>query len=87
MTEEMDLLSRSVALPNAFLRVALGLNICMHGIVRWATGLRSFAESLLPIFQKTLCPDGPATASATCCQSSKQQSVLAYSLVSRLGAP
>ena len=56
MTEETDLLSRSVALPYAFLRIALGLNICMHGIVRWATGLRSFAESLLPIFQKTPMP-------------------------------
>ena len=56
MTKEMDLLSRSVALPYALLRIAVGLNICMHGIVRWATGLRSFAESLLPMFQKTPLP-------------------------------
>src|SRR5579863_7377124 len=56
MTEEMDLMSRSVALPYALLRIALGLNICMHGIVRWATGLRSFAESLVPMFQKTPMP-------------------------------
>jgi thiosulfate dehydrogenase (quinone) large subunit len=56
MTEEFDLLSRSVALPYALLRIALGLNICMHGIVRWATGLRGFAESLLPMFQKTPVP-------------------------------
>jgi hypothetical protein len=87
MTEEMDLWSRSVALSNALLRVALGFNICMHGIVRWAADLRSFAESLLPMFQRTPCPRGPCTASATCCRSSKQQSVLAYFLVSRLGAP
>jgi hypothetical protein len=33
MTEEMDLLSRSVALPYAFLRIALGLNICMASFV------------------------------------------------------
>jgi thiosulfate dehydrogenase [quinone] large subunit len=28
----------------------------MHGIIRWAAGLRSFAESLLPMFQKTPLP-------------------------------
>ena len=56
MTEEMDLWSRSATLPYALLRVALGLNICMHGIVRWAAGLRSFAESLLPMFQRTPLP-------------------------------
>ena len=56
MTEEMDLCSRSATLPYALLRVALGLNICMHGIVRWAAGLRSFAESLLPMFQRTPLP-------------------------------
>jgi thiosulfate dehydrogenase [quinone] large subunit len=56
MTEEMDLWSRSVALPYALLRIALGLNICMHGIVRWAAGLRTFAESLLPMFEKTPLP-------------------------------
>ena len=49
----MDLRSKDVALSYALLRIALGLNICMHGIVRWAAGLRSFAESLLPMFQKT----------------------------------
>jgi thiosulfate dehydrogenase (quinone) large subunit len=56
MTEEMDLCSRNVALPYALLRIALGLDICLHGIVRWAAGLRSFAESLLPMFQKTPLP-------------------------------
>ena len=56
MTEEMDLWSKSVALSYALLRVALGVNICMHGIVRWAAGLRSFAESLLPMFQRTPLP-------------------------------
>jgi len=56
MTEEIDLWSRNVALSYSFLRVALGLNICMHGIVRWAAGLRSFAESMLTMFQKTPLP-------------------------------
>lgn len=56
MTEEKDLWLREVALSYALLRVALGLNICLHGVVRWAAGLRNFAESLLPIFQKTPLP-------------------------------
>src|SRR3974390_2463965 len=56
MTEEMDLCSRSATLPYALLRVARGLNICLHGIVRWAAGLRTFAESLLPMFERTPLP-------------------------------
>jgi hypothetical protein len=56
MTEERDLRLRGVALPYALLRIALGLNICLHGVVRWALGLRNFAESLLPMLQKTLLP-------------------------------
>jgi len=72
MTEEKDLWLRDAALSYALLRVALGLNICLHGVVRWAAGLRNFAESLLPMFQKTLCPRGPSTASATCCLLSRR---------------
>jgi thiosulfate dehydrogenase (quinone) large subunit len=56
MAEEMDLWLRDVTLAYALLRIALGLNICLHGVVRWAAGLRNFAESLLPIFQKTPLP-------------------------------
>ena len=56
MTEEKDLWLRGVALSYALLRIALGLNICLHGVVRWTLGLRNFAESLLPMFQKTLLP-------------------------------
>ena len=56
MTEEKDLWLRDAALSYALLRVALGLNICLHGVVRWAAGLRNFAESLLPMFQKTPLP-------------------------------
>jgi thiosulfate dehydrogenase [quinone] large subunit len=55
MSEEKDLWLREVALY-ALLRVALGLNICLHGVVRWAAGLRNFAESLLPMFQRTPLP-------------------------------
>jgi thiosulfate dehydrogenase (quinone) large subunit len=40
----------------AILRVSLGLNICLHGVVRWAAGLRSFAQSLVPMFGKTILP-------------------------------
>jgi thiosulfate dehydrogenase (quinone) large subunit len=56
MTEEKDLWLRDAALSYALLRVALGLNICLHGVVRWAAGLRNFAESLLPMFHKTPLP-------------------------------
>jgi thiosulfate dehydrogenase [quinone] large subunit len=56
MTEEKDLWLRGAAQSYALLRVALGLNICLHGIVRWAAGLRNFAESLLPMFQKSPLP-------------------------------
>jgi thiosulfate dehydrogenase [quinone] large subunit len=48
MTEEKDLWLRDAALSYTLLRVALGLNVCLHGVVRWAAGLRSFAESLGP---------------------------------------
>jgi thiosulfate dehydrogenase [quinone] large subunit len=40
----------------SLLRLTLGLNICFHGVVRWAAGLSSFAHSLLPMFQKTPLP-------------------------------
>lgn len=55
-TDERDLQLRGVALPYALLRIALGLNICLHGVVRWTLGLRNFAESLLPMFQMTPLP-------------------------------
>jgi thiosulfate dehydrogenase [quinone] large subunit len=56
MTEEMDLWLKDLALPYALLRIALGLNICLHGVVRWAIGLSKFAEALQPMFQKTPLP-------------------------------
>ena len=56
MTEEMDLWLKDLAPPYALLRIALGLNICLHGLVRWTAGLTSFAGSLVPMFQKTPLP-------------------------------
>ena len=56
MSNERDQWLKSVRLSYALLRIALGLNICLHGFVRWTVGLRSFAESLLPMFQKTPLP-------------------------------
>ena len=52
----MDLWLRDVTLAYVLLRIALGLNICLHGVARWAAGLRNFAASLLPMFQKTPLP-------------------------------
>jgi thiosulfate dehydrogenase [quinone] large subunit len=53
MSEERDQWLKSVGISYALLR----LNICLHGFVRWTAGLRSFAESLLRMFQKTTLPD------------------------------
>src|SRR6201995_5069657 len=52
----MDLWLRDVTRAYVLLRIALGLNICLHGVARWATGLRNFTASLLPMFQKTPLP-------------------------------
>lgn len=38
------------------LRVTLGLNICLHGVVRWTKGFHSFAELLVPLFAKKPLP-------------------------------
>lgn len=45
-----------IARAYAILRVSLGLTICLHGVIRWAAGLRSFAQSLVPMFEKTILP-------------------------------
>lgn len=44
------------SLAYALLRVTLGLNICMHGVVRWTGGLGNFAASLVTMFQKESLP-------------------------------
>ena len=47
---------KDAALAHALLRVTLGLDICMHGIVRWAAGLGRFAGSLQTMFHGSLLP-------------------------------
>jgi thiosulfate dehydrogenase [quinone] large subunit len=44
------------SLAYALLRIALGLNICMHGVVRWAGGLGNYAASLVAMFHKESLP-------------------------------
>jgi thiosulfate dehydrogenase [quinone] large subunit len=56
MSEELELRNRDITTAYVLLRVTLGLNICVHGVVRWAKGLHSFAESLVPLFAKTPLP-------------------------------
>ena len=56
----MNLQSRpwkeNASLAYALLRVTLGLNICMHGVVRRTGGLGNFAASLVAMFQKESLP-------------------------------
>jgi thiosulfate dehydrogenase (quinone) large subunit len=47
---------RGRALAFLLLRLTLGLNICMHGLSRIVAGPATFANSLVPIFQKTPLP-------------------------------
>ena len=47
---------RSPALGFLALRLTLGLNICMHGVSRIAAGPAMFANSLVPMFQRTPLP-------------------------------
>jgi thiosulfate dehydrogenase [quinone] large subunit len=56
MAEQRQTWLRNIALSYALLRIALGLNICIHGVVRWSTGLTGFAGSLVEMFQKTPLP-------------------------------
>ena len=56
MSKELELRNRDITSAYVLLRVTLGLNICLHGVVRWTKGLHSFAESLVPLFAKTPLP-------------------------------
>ncbi len=56
MSEELELRNRDITRAYVLLRVTLGLNICLHGVVRWSKGLHSFAESLAPLFANTSLP-------------------------------
>jgi thiosulfate dehydrogenase [quinone] large subunit len=56
MAEQRQTWLRNIALSYALLRIALGMNICLHGVVRWSAGLANFAGSLVGMFQKTPLP-------------------------------
>ena len=47
MSEELEPRNWDITRAYVLLRVTLGLNICLHGVVRWTKGLHSFAESLV----------------------------------------
>lgn len=50
------LTQRDAGIAYLMLRATLGMNICLHGVTRIAAGLSVFANSLVPMFQKTLLP-------------------------------
>ena len=56
MSEELEPRNGDITRAYVLLRVTLGLNIFLHGVVRWTKGLHSFAESLVPLFAKTPLP-------------------------------
>jgi len=56
MPEDLKPWNGDISRAYVLLRVTLGLNICLHGVVRWTKGLYSFAESLAPLFAKTPLP-------------------------------
>ena len=50
MNSDSRVWEKDAALAYALLRITLGLDICMHGMVRWVAGLGRFAESLQGMF-------------------------------------
>jgi thiosulfate dehydrogenase [quinone] large subunit len=56
MSEDLRPWNEDLSRAYVLLRVTLGLNICLHGVVRWIKGLHSFAELLVPMFAKTPLP-------------------------------
>jgi len=56
VSEELEPRNWDITRAYVLLRVTLGLNIFLHGVVRWTKGLHSFAESLVPLFAKTPLP-------------------------------
>jgi thiosulfate dehydrogenase (quinone) large subunit len=56
MPWESNSWQNDVSRAYALLRFTLGLNICLHGIVRWIAGSGNFAQSLVTMFQKTPLP-------------------------------
>jgi hypothetical protein len=43
MSDGSNLWRKDATRGYALLRVTLGLNMCLHGVVRWVGGLRGFA--------------------------------------------
>jgi hypothetical protein len=76
----------NVSRAYGLLRVTLGLNICLHGVVRWIKGLYSFAESLVPMFAKNPLPHGACMTSYTSFRSLKPLWVGQFCLDWRLDA-
>lgn len=56
MSKDLRPWNEDISRAYVLLRVTLGLNICLHGVVRLIKGLHSFAESLVPLFAKTPLP-------------------------------
>jgi len=56
VSEKLEPRNGDITRAYVLLRVTLGLNIFLHGVVRWTKGLHSFAESLVPLFAKTPLP-------------------------------
>ena len=56
MSEHLEPRNWDLTRAYVLLRVTLRLTICLHGVVRWIKSLNSFAESLVPLFAKTLLP-------------------------------
>lgn len=50
----MDMTTTSIAY--GLLRLALGLNILLHGLVRWRSGRQAFSEALVRDFSNTPLP-------------------------------
>ena len=48
MSSERDQWLKSIGMSYALLRVALGLNICLHGFIRWTVGLLLEYNSRIP---------------------------------------
>jgi hypothetical protein len=61
MPSELSSWRKDVSRAYALLRFTLGLNICLHGIVRWISGSENFAQSLVTMFQKTPLPEWSST--------------------------
>ena len=56
MSEELRPWRGDISRAYVVLRVTLGLNICLNGVVHWIKGLHSFAKALVPMFGKTPLP-------------------------------